>query len=181
MPDCTAVVMPAPNEPVRIESYPAPTLEPGAAILETLFSEVCGTDVHLHHGRLSGVPYPLIPGHVSVGRIAEMRTGEGKTLVATLPLYLNALSGRGVHLVTVNDYLAKRDVQWMGPVFHRLGLSVGVIQHDAAFVFDPRYDHPDPSLRQLRPAAPMRVVGALVRVGRGELHQPDRVDLIGRP
>ena len=69
----TAAVIPAPNEPIRLESFPAPKLEPGAAILETLFSEVCGTDVHLHHGRLSGVPYPLIPGHVSVGRIAEMR------------------------------------------------------------------------------------------------------------
>ena len=68
-----AAVIPAPNQPVRIEDFPAPTLEPGAAILETLFSEVCGTDVHLHHGRLSGVPYPLIPGHVSVGRIAELR------------------------------------------------------------------------------------------------------------
>src|SRR6476646_3520746 len=59
------------------------------------------------------------------GRIAEMRTGEGKTLVATLPLYLNALTGRGAHLVTVNDYLAKRDAQWMGQVYHLLGLSVG--------------------------------------------------------
>ena len=68
-----AAVIPAPNEAVRLEHLPAPSLEPGAAILETLFSEVCGTDVHLHHGRLSGVPYPLIPGHVSVGRIAEMR------------------------------------------------------------------------------------------------------------
>jgi L-iditol 2-dehydrogenase len=68
-----AVVMPAPNEPVAMRQVAAPRLEPGAAILETLYSEVCGTDVHLHHGRLSGVPYPLIPGHVSVGRIAEMR------------------------------------------------------------------------------------------------------------
>jgi len=62
------------------------------------------------------------------GRIAEMRTGEGKTLVATLPLYLNALSGRGVHLVTVNDYLARRDARWMGPIYHLLGMSVGVLQ-----------------------------------------------------
>ena len=60
------------------------------------------------------------------GKIAEMKTGEGKTLVATLPLYLNALTGRGVHLVTVNDYLARRDVQWMGPIYHFLGLTVGV-------------------------------------------------------
>jgi preprotein translocase subunit SecA len=86
------------------------------------------------------------------GRIGEMRTGEGKTLVATLPLYLNALAGRGVHLVTVNDYLAKRDAQWMGPVFSLLGMSVGIIQHESAFVFDPDYHHPDPALRFLRPA-----------------------------
>jgi len=64
------------------------------------------------------------------GRIAEMKTGEGKTLVATLPAYLNALSGKGVHIVTVNDYLAKRDTEWMGPVYRSLGLSVGTIQHD---------------------------------------------------
>jgi preprotein translocase subunit SecA len=62
------------------------------------------------------------------GRIAEMRTGEGKTLVATLPAYLNALSGAGVHIVTVNDYLARRDAQWMAPIYEALGLSVGVIQ-----------------------------------------------------
>ncbi|HEY7993032.1 MAG TPA: preprotein translocase subunit SecA [Candidatus Eremiobacteraceae bacterium] len=63
------------------------------------------------------------------GKVAEMRTGEGKTLVATLPVYLNALEGRGVHLVTVNDYLAKRDAEWMGPLYKSLGLSVGIIQH----------------------------------------------------
>src|SRR5574340_1719770 len=60
--------------------------------------------------------------------IAEMKTGEGKTLVATLPLYLNALTGRGVHLITVNDYLARRDARWMAPIFQLLGLSVGVLQ-----------------------------------------------------
>ncbi|MFH1434643.1 MAG: preprotein translocase subunit SecA, partial [Pseudomonadota bacterium] len=64
-----------------------------------------------------------------MGRIAEMKTGEGKTLVATLALYLNALSGRGCHLVTVNDYLAQRDAEWMGPIFYKLGLSVGVVVH----------------------------------------------------
>src|SRR5512139_205213 len=69
------------------------------------------------------------------GKIAEMATGEGKTLVATLPAYLNALSGRGVHVITVNDYLAKRDTQWMGPVYHALGLSVGVLQHESSFLF----------------------------------------------
>ncbi len=64
------------------------------------------------------------------GKIAEMKTGEGKTLVATLPVYLNSLVGKGVHVVTVNDYLAKRDAEWMGPLYQALGLSVGVIQHD---------------------------------------------------
>src|SRR5665213_1849318 len=64
------------------------------------------------------------------GRIAEMKTGEGKTLVATLPAYLNALEGRGVHVITVNDYLAKRDSEWMGKLYRFLGLSVGVIVHD---------------------------------------------------
>ena len=63
------------------------------------------------------------------GKIAEMATGEGKTLVATLPVYLNALTGLGVHVVTVNDYLAKRDGEWMGPIYKFLGLSVGVIVH----------------------------------------------------
>ena len=64
------------------------------------------------------------------GQIAEMKTGEGKTLVATLPSYLNALTGRGVHVVTVNDYLARRDAEWMGQVHRFLGLSVGLIQQD---------------------------------------------------
>src|SRR5579863_6117918 len=64
------------------------------------------------------------------GRIAEMKTGEGKTLVATLPVYLNSLSGRGVHVVTVNDYLAKRDSEWMGRIYKGLGMTVGVIVHD---------------------------------------------------
>ncbi len=73
------------------------------------------------------------------GQIAEMKTGEGKTLTATLPVYLNALTGKGVHVVTVNDYLAKRDTVWMGQIYHALGLSVGCIQHEAAFLYDPTY------------------------------------------
>lgn len=68
-----AATLPAPNEPVRLAEFARPDLEPGAALLHVLFSEVCGTDVHLHHGKLSGVPYPIIPGHVSVGAIAELR------------------------------------------------------------------------------------------------------------
>jgi preprotein translocase subunit SecA len=99
----------------------------------------------------------LIGGAVlHTGKIAEMRTGEGKTLVATLPVYLNALTGKGVHVVTVNDYLAKRDAQWMGPVYHALGMSVGVIQHESAFLFDPEYEAESASMRALRPAAHRR-------------------------
>ena len=64
------------------------------------------------------------------GRIAEMKTGEGKTLVATMPAYLNSLSGRGTHIVTVNDYLARRDSEWMGPIYKLLGLTVGLVVHD---------------------------------------------------
>jgi len=70
------------------------------------------------------------------GQITEMRTGEGKTLMATLPVYLNALSGKGVHVITVNDYLAKRDAVWMGQVYNYLGLSIGCVQHDKAFLYD---------------------------------------------
>ena len=71
------------------------------------------------------------------GKIAEMKTGEGKTLVATLSVYANALTARGVHVVTVNDYLARRDPLWMGPVYDALGLSVGCLQHDASYIYDP--------------------------------------------
>jgi len=73
------------------------------------------------------------------GKIAEMKTGEGKTLAATLSLYLNALEEKGAHLVTVNDYLAKRDTIWMGQIYHLLGLSVGCIVHEAAYLYDPDY------------------------------------------
>ena len=85
------------------------------------------------------------------GKIAEMKTGEGKTLVATLPFYLNALAGKGVHLITVNDYLARRDVQWMGPIYHLLGLSVASIVHEASYLFDPTYITKDYRYLNLRP------------------------------
>jgi len=85
------------------------------------------------------------------GKIAEMRTGEGKTQTATLAVALNALEGRGVHVITVNDYLAKRDTVWMGQVYHALGLSVGCIQHDEAFIYDPEYVAEDERLAFLRP------------------------------
>ena len=87
------------------------------------------------------------------GNVAEMKTGEGKTLVATLPTYLNALEGKGVHVVTVNDYLAQRDAGWMGQVYDFLGLTTGVIINEASFVYDKDYDnehHDDPRMRKLR-------------------------------
>ncbi|MDO8751929.1 MAG: preprotein translocase subunit SecA, partial [Candidatus Wolfebacteria bacterium] len=73
------------------------------------------------------------------GKIAEMLTGEGKTLVATLPVYLNALSGKGVHVITVNDYLAKRDAIWMGQIYHALGMKTACVVHDVAYVYDPEF------------------------------------------
>lgn len=77
------------------------------------------------------------------GKITEMRTGEGKTQVATLPAYLNALSGKGVHIVTVNDYLARRDTVWMGQIYNLLGLSVSVINHQSAYIYDPTHKEED--------------------------------------
>lgn len=85
------------------------------------------------------------------GQIAEMRTGEGKTLAATLPTYLNALTGKGVHVVTVNDYLSKRDPVWMGPVYHALGLSVGCLQHGGDFMYDPSVENGPDGTQYLRP------------------------------
>ncbi len=99
------------------------------------------------------------------GTIAEMATGEGKTLVATLPAYLNALPGLGTHIVTVNDYLARRDAQWMGPIYHALGLSVGVIQHEVSYLFDPDYVSPDIRLASLRPCSRREAYRADVTYG----------------
>ncbi len=100
------------------------------------------------------------------GKIAEMKTGEGKTLVAALPLYLNALTGRGCFLVTVNDFLARRDAGWNAPLFHALGMQVGVVIPEQSLVYDPEYtdeQHADERLRHLRP------------VSRAEAYQADVV------
>jgi len=99
------------------------------------------------------------------GKIAEMKTGEGKTLVATLPLYLNALSGCGCHLVTVNDYLAKRDANWMGAIYHALGISVAVIQHEASFLYDPSHTSDQPTWRNLRPISRREAYAADITYG----------------
>ncbi len=96
----------------------------------------CVREASRRHTGLRHFDVQLLGGMVlHQGKIAEMKTGEGKTLVATLPLYLNALEGRGAHLITVNDYLAKRDAQWMAPIYDALGLTVGVLQHDSSFLY----------------------------------------------
>ena len=99
------------------------------------------------------------------GKIAEMRTGEGKTLVATLPVYLNALAGRGIHAVTVNDYLAKRDAQWMGPIYDMLGLTIGCLQHQAALLYDSSVSDDDSGLARMRPVGRQEAYAADITYG----------------
>ena len=99
------------------------------------------------------------------GKIAEMRTGEGKTLIPTLAAVLNGLTGKGAHVVTVNDYLARRDGQWMGPVFNFLGLSVGIITHDTSFLFEPGYPTTDERLINLRPCTRREAYAADITYG----------------
>ena len=99
------------------------------------------------------------------GKIAEMKTGEGKTLVATLPLYLNSLTEQGCHLVTVNDYLSKRDPHWMGPIYHALGVSVGSIQHEASYVYDPAYESEDPRWQSMCPVSRRQAYEADITYG----------------
>ena len=102
------------------------------------------------------------------GCVAEMKTGEGKTLVAMLPAYLNGLTGKGVHIVTVNDYLAQRDAGWNAPVYHFLGLSVGVIINQSSFVYDPEYEneeHEDERFKHLKPATRKEAYAADITYG----------------
>ena len=99
------------------------------------------------------------------GKIAEMKTGEGKTFLPTLAAVLNSATGRGVHVVTVNDYLARRDAQWMGPVFHFLGVSVGIITHDESYVFEPGHPTNDERLINLRPVTRREAYAADVTYG----------------
>ena len=102
------------------------------------------------------------------GNVAEMKTGEGKTLVATAPVYLNALTGKGVHVVTVNDYLAQRDAGWNGELYHFLGMSTGVIINEASYLYDPNYDnenHDDERMRKLRPCTRKEAYAADITYG----------------
>ncbi len=139
-----------------------------ADVLEDILPEAYAT-VREVSRRVTGMRHfdsQLLGGIVlHQGRIAEMKTGEGKTLVATLPLYLNALLGRGSHLVTVNDYLARRDVQWMGPIYHALGLSVASIVHDASFLFDPTHVVKDYRYMNLRPISRKEAYAADITYG----------------
>lgn len=111
----------------------------------------------------------LIGGMVlNMGAVAEMKTGEGKTLVAMLPAYLNALTGRGVHVVTVNDYLAQRDAGWNGPVYDFLGVSVGVIINNASFIYDAEYEneaHDDERFLHLKPCTRKEAYNADITYG----------------
>ena len=138
----------------RVEESDKELRKAEAQILEELIPEAFAA-VRESSRRTIGLRHfdvQLIGGVVlHEGKIAEMKTGEGKTLVATLPLFLNALTGRGVHLITVNDYLARRDVQWMGPIYHKLGLSVASIVHEASYLFDPTYLTKDYRYLNLRP------------------------------
>lgn len=122
--------------------------------------------------RVAGMrPYDvqLIGGMVlNMGAVAEMKTGEGKTLVAMLPAYLNALTGKGVHVVTVNDYLAQRDAGWNGPIYDFLGVSVGVIVNEASYVYDREYEneeHADERFRHLKPATRKEAYAADITYG----------------
>src|SRR5664280_1346633 len=131
-----------------------------AEVLDQLLPEAFAAVREASKRAIGQRPYDvqLIGGLVlHQGKIAEMRTGEGKTLVATLPLYLNALTGRGVHLVTVNDYLARRDARWMGQIYSFLGLTVGILQMAAAtengkkaFLYDPEKESPREDQHQMR-------------------------------
>ncbi|NQU82988.1 MAG: preprotein translocase subunit SecA [Parcubacteria group bacterium] len=115
------------------------------------------------------------------GKVAEMKTGEGKTLACTLPTYLNALTEKGVHVITVNDYLAKRDAVWMGQIYHALGLSIGCIIHDSAFIYDPSYieernteDTPEEKDEQRDTVGGFKVVEDFLRpVERRQAYQAD--------
>ena len=99
------------------------------------------------------------------GKIAEMRTGEGKTLAATLPTYLNSLTGEGVHVVTVNDYLARRDAQWMGEIYDYLGASIGILQHQASYMYDPTVESADDGMDKLRRVDRMEAYAADITYG----------------
>ena len=142
-----------------------------AKILDEILPEAFAVAREASKRVLGMRPYDvqLIGGMVlNGGNVAEMKTGEGKTLVAMLPAYLNALTGRGVHVVTVNDYLAQRDAGWNAPVYDYLGMSVGVIINEASFIYDAEYeneDHEDERFRHLKPCTRKEAYNADITYG----------------
>lgn len=140
-------------------------------VLDEILPEVFAVVREASRRILKMRPYDvqLIGGMVlNSGAVAEMKTGEGKTLVAMLPAYLNALTGHGVHVVTVNDYLAQRDAGWNGPVYDFLGVSVGVIINDASFIYDAGYEneqHDDERFRHLKPCTRKEAYNADITYG----------------
>ena len=140
-------------------------------ILNELLPEVFATAREVSRRVLGLRPYDVqLIGGIALheGNVAEMKTGEGKTLVAMLPAYLNALTGRGVHIVTVNDYLAQRDAGWNGPIYDFLGVSVGVIINEASFIYDKEYEnneHDDERFRHLRPCTRKEAYNADITYG----------------
>lgn len=143
----------------------------GTKILNDLLPEVFAVAREAAKRVVGLRPYDvqLIGGMVlNEGAVAEMKTGEGKTLVAMLPAYLNGLTGRGVHVVTVNDYLAQRDAGWNGPIYDFLGLSVGVIVNNASFIYDAEYEneeHEDERFRHLKPCTRKEAYAADITYG----------------
>ncbi|MCH7484073.1 MAG: preprotein translocase subunit SecA, partial [Chloroflexi bacterium] len=136
--------------------------------LEDILPEAFAVVREISQRRLGMRPFDVqILGGVVLhqGKISEMKTGEGKTLVATLPIYLNALAGKGVHLITVNDYLAKRDAQWMGAVYDALGLTIGILQHDSGYIYDRTANLDNDSLRHLTPVERREVYAADITYG----------------
>lgn len=142
-----------------------------AKILNELLPDVFAVAREVSKRVLGLRPYDVqLIGGIALheGNVAEMKTGEGKTLVAMLPAYLNGLTGRGVHVVTVNDYLAQRDAGWNGPIYDFLGMSVGVIINNASFVYDSEYeneDHEDERFRHLKPATRKEAYAADITYG----------------
>jgi preprotein translocase subunit SecA len=141
--------------------------------LEDLLPEAFAVVREMAWRRVQEKPFDVqLMGGITLhdGKIAEMRTGEGKTLTAVAPVYLNALAGRGVHLITVNDYLARRDAAWYGPVYHALGLSVGVVQNNTvSYMYEPGYQPGEEGgtggLDELRPASRRDVYAADITYG----------------
>ena len=152
-------------------SKKAPKIADDTKILNEILPEAFAVAREASKRVLGMRPYDvqLIGGMVlNEGAVAEMKTGEGKTLVAMLPAYLNGLTGRGVHVVTVNDYLAQRDAGWNGPVYDYLGLTVGVIVNEASYIYDAEYineDHDDERFSHLKPCTRKEAYAADITYG----------------